>query len=93
MLQAIAQTIALVVDGIAVGAQIDIDFAVAQFDREAVDIVRPEIKGAAAGQVKTGVMPMAAQYAVFDRALIQGKTHVRAAVIQGIEFIAVEEKH
>ena len=60
VLQAIAQTIALMVDRVAARAQIDVNLAIAHFDREAVDIVGPEIEGAAASQVKAGVMPVAA---------------------------------
>jgi hypothetical protein len=40
--------------------------AIADLDCSRGDVVGPKIKGAATGEIKTGVMPMAGQDAVFD---------------------------
>jgi hypothetical protein len=54
------------------------DLTVAQFDREGRYIVRPKIKGAAAFEIKAGVMPMTGQDAVLDAAAFKREAHVRA---------------
>jgi hypothetical protein len=58
---------------------------VAQLDRSSRDIVRPEIEGPAAGQVKAGMMPVAGQNPVLYRAAVKRKTEVRATVIERVE--------
>jgi hypothetical protein len=57
--------------------------AVAYLDCRRRNVVGPKVKGAATGQVKAGMMPMAGQDAVFDRASMERKSKMRATVIEG----------
>ena len=54
----------------------------AHLDRAGRHVVGPEIEGAAAGEIKPGMMPVAGQNAVRDAAALQRETHVRAAVVE-----------
>jgi hypothetical protein len=45
-------------------------------------IVRPEIESSAAGKIEPGMMPMASQYAILDRAAMQRETEMRATVVE-----------
>ena len=65
---------------------------VADFDRESAHIVGKQVERAAAGEVEAGVMPVAGQDAVAHRAAIERKAHVRAAIIDGVDLIAVEKQ-
>jgi hypothetical protein len=47
------------------------------------NIIGPKVEGAAAREIKTRVVPMAGQDAVFDRASMQRKSKVRTTVIEG----------
>src|SRR5439155_26838028 len=49
------------------------------------DIIGPEIEGPAARQVEAGMMPVAGQDAVLDRAAVKRKTEVRATVIERVD--------
>ena len=65
------------------------NFAIAQFDREGRDVVRPQVKSAAAFEIEAGVMPMTGQDAVLDAAPLQWETHVRAPIVEGEDATAV----
>ena len=65
------------------------DLTFPQFDREGRYIVRPKIKGAAAFEIKAGVMPMTGQNAVLDTAALERKAHVRATVVKRVDAPAV----
>ena len=45
-------------------------------------VVCPQIEGAATGEIEAGVVPVASQGAILDAAAIQGKAHVRAAIVE-----------
>ena len=64
-------------------------FASAQFDCAGRYVIRPEIKGAAARKIEASVVPVAGQNAVLDASAVERKTHVRTAVIQGIDPILI----
>jgi hypothetical protein len=68
---------------------LDPDFAIANFDREDRYIIRPEIKGAAAFEIKAGVVPMTAQDTVLDAALFQREAHMRATIVESEDATAV----
>jgi len=51
-------------------------------------IVGPEIEGRTTTQIETGVMPMAGEDAVLDVAAVEGKAHVRAAVVERDDVVA-----
>src|SRR5439155_27180510 len=57
------------------------DASVAHLDREAAQVVRPLVEGAAAAEVEPGVVPVAGQHAVTDAAAMEREAHVRAAVV------------
>ncbi len=59
------------------------DLSITQFDRKGWYIVGPKIKGTAASEIETGVVPMAGQNAIVDAAPLERESHVRATVIEG----------
>jgi hypothetical protein len=61
----------------------DPDHAVPNFDRRRGNVVGPEVKGAATSEVKTRLVPMAGQDSVFDRAAVERKSKMGAAVVEG----------
>ena len=61
------------------------DCAVAHFYGISRNIISEEIKGAAAGEVEAGVMPVAGENAILHSALVQRKAHVRTAVIHRMD--------
>ena len=93
LLQAGAQAAAMMGQFVAVVAQVDPDVAVDDLGREGRYVVRPQVEGAAGGQVEAGVMPVAGEDAVVDAAAIEGEAHVGAAVVQGVYAIAVTDEH
>ena len=52
-------------------------------------VVGPQIEGRAAAQIEPGVMPMTGEDAVLDAAAMERKAHVRAAVVEGDDVLAV----
>ena len=84
LFQPLAQSIAPV--GVTVGiagVRRDPHHTVAYLDCRRGNVVGPKVEGAATRQVKTGVVPMAGQDAVFDRASMERKSKMGAAVIEG----------
>jgi hypothetical protein len=66
--------------------------AVIQLDREGRHVVGPQIEGAAAREVEPRVVPMAREDAVGDRAAVQRKAQMRAAIVHG-EHAALVVNH
>ena len=93
LLEAGAQAAAVVGQFVAVVTQVDPDLAVDHFGWEGGDVVRPEVKRAARRQVEAGVVPVAGEDAVVDAAAIEGEAHVGAAVVQGVNAVAVADEH
>ena len=58
------------------------DFAVTDFGGAARHVVCPQIEGAATREIEGGVVPVTGQGAVLDAAAIQGKAHMRAAIVE-----------
>ena len=54
----------------------------AHLDRAGRHVVGPEIKGAAAGEIEPGMVPVTGQNAVRDAASLQREAHVRATVVE-----------
>ena len=52
-----------------------------QLDREGRQVVGPQVKGAAAREVKPRMVPMAGEDAIGDRAAVQREAQMRAAII------------
>jgi hypothetical protein len=67
------------------------DFLASEFDRIPGNVISPEMKRAAAGQVEPGVVPIAGEDAVFHTPSMQRKAHVRTAVFHGEDFPVVVE--
>jgi hypothetical protein len=63
--------------------------AIAQFEGEDRYVVCPQIKRAAALEIKAGVMPMTGQDAIFDAAPLEREAHVRATIVEGKDAPAV----
>ena len=93
LLQAVAQAAAVVGQFVAVAAQINPDVAVDHGRWERRHVVGPQVEGAAGRHVEARVMPVAGEDAVVDAAAIQGEAHVGAAVIQGVNAVAVADEH
>src|SRR6185369_16611916 len=57
--------------------------AIPYLERRRGNVVGPKVKGAATSEVKTRVMPMAGQDAVFDRASMERKSKMGTPVVEG----------
>jgi hypothetical protein len=72
--------------GVTVGiacVRTDPHHAIPYLDRRRGNVVGPKVKGAATSEVKTRVMPMAGQDAVFDRASMERKSKMGTPVVEG----------
>ena len=58
------------------------DFAVTDFGGAGRHVVCPQIEGTATREIEAGVVPVAGQGAVLDASAIQGKAHMRAAIVE-----------
>jgi hypothetical protein len=58
------------------------DFAVTHLGGAGRYVVCPQIEGTATREIEAGVVPVAGQGAVLDTAAIQGKAHMRAAIVE-----------
>ena len=67
------------------------DFAVANLRAECGHVVGKQVKGASAGEVELGMVPVTGQDAIGDGPLAQWKAHMRTAVIDRKDLIAVPE--
>ena len=65
------------------------DFAIAHLHRAHRYVVRPQIEGAAAFEIESGVMPMTGQDAVIEAAALEREAHVRAAIVESEDAPAV----
>ena len=58
------------------------DFAVTHLGGAGRHVVCPQIEGTATREIEAGVVLVAGQGAVLDTAAIQGKAHMRAAIVE-----------
>ena len=91
-LEAVVQPGAAVRERIAERRQVDPDLAVAQLDREDAQVVGPLVERAAGGDVEAGVVPVAGEDAVLERPAVEREAHVRAAVVDRADAVAVGEE-
>jgi len=91
-LQPVAQAVAGVLAGVGRRGDVHPDRAVARLGRVDARVIRPEVERPAAGQVKAGVMPVAGQDAILDRAPVEGEAHMRAAIVDGVDGVAMLEQ-
>jgi len=68
-------------------ARIDVDDVVPNDDLVRLYVVGELVESAAAPQVEAGVVPVAGQDAIADTSAVQGKAQVRAAVVDGVDFV------
>ena len=71
---------------------IDEHVVAVDLDREAAQLVRELVEGAAGSEVEAGVVPVAGEDPVADRAAVQREPHVRAAVVDGVHLVALGEE-
>src|SRR5215831_10296984 len=57
------------------------------------DIIRPRIKRSTAAQIESRMMPVAGENAVLDGAPVEGKAHMRTAVIDSENAALRAEQH
>jgi hypothetical protein len=91
-LEPVVQPLALVRDRVVLGAQVDEDVVAVQLDREAAQLVRPLVERAAGREVEAGVMPVASEDPVADRAAVKREAHVRAAIVNRGHFAVLCEQ-
>jgi hypothetical protein len=91
-LETVVQPLALVRDVVEGRRGVDVDVVAVELDREAAQIVCPLVERPAGAQVEPGVVPVAGQDPVRDRAAVQRKAHVRAAVVDGEDLVALGEE-
>jgi hypothetical protein len=85
-------TLSPVSDRILVADQnLDPNLVAAHLDRKDRSVVRPQVEGATALEVETGVVPMTSQDAVLDTAPLEWEAHVRAPIVEGENAPVVED--
>ena len=65
--------------------------SVLDFGVERGHVVGEWVEGAAPGQVELGMVPVARQDSVSHRAPVEGESHVRTAIVQGVHFALVQQ--
>jgi hypothetical protein len=73
--------------GVNWGSEIEPNFAITDFYRKRGDIISPRVECSAAGEVEAGIVPGTGNNAIFASTTLEGKTHVRATVINCIDLI------
>jgi hypothetical protein len=91
-LEPVAQTLALVSGNIVRRAQIDEHVVTVDRHREAAQLVRELVEGAARPKIEAGVVPVAGEDPVADAAAMQREAHVRAAVVDRVHLLPVREE-
>jgi hypothetical protein len=69
----------------------DEDAVTADFDGNRA-VVGPQVERASARQVKASVVPVAGKDPVGDRAAVEWKAHVRAAIVDGVDLVALRKQ-
>jgi hypothetical protein len=71
---------------------LDPDFGAADLDRAGRDVIGPEIERAPARKIEARVVPVAGQDAVVHAATLEREAHMRAAVVERVDAIAVADE-
>jgi hypothetical protein len=71
--------------------RVDPNVAVSNYRWVCLDVVGPQVKRSATGEVETGVMPMAGEDAVAYGTAMKWETHVWTTIIYGVNIFAVDE--
>src|SRR5436305_4454531 len=91
-LEPVIQSLALVRRCVLAWAHVDEDGVAVDLDRKAAELVGELVERAARAQVETGVMPVTRQDPVADGASVEREAHVRAAVVDCMDLVAVGEQ-
>ena len=91
-LQALAQPGALSLQGICRWSQIDPHLVPADVDRVGSNIAGPGIERPTGRDIEAGMVPVAGQDTVLDGPAMQWEAHVRAAIVQGIDALALRDQ-
>jgi hypothetical protein len=76
---------------VALGLDDDEDLAVLHHHGVGPGVVGEGVERAARGQVEAGVVPVAGDQALLDRAPVEGEPHVGTAVVEGVGHALVPE--
>ena len=71
---------------------IDPHFFAAHVHGEGTHVIGPLVKGATAGDIEAGIMPVTGEDAAIDRAFVERKAHVWAAIIDRVSALVVIEE-
>jgi hypothetical protein len=91
-LQPISQALAQVRRTVLPRREINPYLTVSNLDGEHACLVSKLVEGSAALEVEAGVMPVAGEDAVLQRAPMQGESHVGTAIVQGVHPTVMEEE-
>jgi len=65
------------------------NLGITHLDGTSRDVVRPQIESAAACEIEASVVPVAGQNAVLDASAVEGKAHMRTAIVKSKDTPAV----
>ena len=71
---------------------VDVHLTIFDFGGVGLDVVGPDVEGIPTGKFESGVVPVAGQNPLVDGAFREGKAHVRAAVVDGVDLAVVVEQ-
>ncbi len=91
-LEPVPQPDTLTRDLVADWTEIDQNGVAVELDREAPQLIRPLVEGAAGGEVEASVVPVARENPVADGAAMKRKPHVRAAIVDCMHIVTVREE-
>ena len=92
LLEALRQSAEVVAGGVVLRPQDHEDAGTLDFDAVGSDVVGERVEGPPRREVEPGMVPVAGQKAVLDGPPVEGKTHVRAAVVHGVR-LAIGPEH
>ena len=90
--QPVVQPLPLVRERVLGRRQVDVDVVALDLDREAAQVVGELVERAAGAEVEARVVPVAGQDPVGDRAAVERKAHVRAAVVDRVDVAVLDEE-
>ncbi len=86
------QALALVCHRILRRAEVEQDVVAAHLDGEAAQVVGPLVERTSGRQVEAGVVPVAGEDPVADRATVEREAHVWAAVVHGVDLVVLDKE-
>ena len=74
---------------VVVQGDIDKDLVATHLDGESAHIIGKLVKGAAGGEIKTRVVPVAGEDAILHRTFVEREAHVRTAIVHAVDFVSM----